>query len=154
MADIAPLPAGAWAEAYAVHAASFAPEAADFLSPHSFAALAAEENVLLLGAREAKAWVGYILLRVAADEAEILSLAVNPKARKQGLGKKLVMAAIAAVRGRGVEKIFLEVSPANAAALSAYRAAGFQACGVRKAYYRPKSGEIEDALTMVFRPVN
>ena len=157
MAEVIPVPENAWAAAYAVHAESFPPEAADFLSPESFRSLASGTRAVLLGvsARAGKeGLLGYILFRLAGDEAEILSLGVRPAARGQGVGKKLVSAAVAAARARGAAKVFLETSPANDAAAGVYRALGFAACGIRKGYYRHKNGEIEDALTMVLPLVN
>lgn len=146
-----------WAAAYAVHRASFSPLAADFLSRESFRALASGEAALVLGLpsrKGGKALNGYILCRAIAGEAEVLSLGVRPKARNRGHGKQLISAALAVLRAGGVKKVFLEADPANGAALAAYRALGFRKRGIRKGYYRHKTGEIRDALTMVLPLVN
>ena len=78
---------------------------------------------------------GFVLARVAADEAEILSIAVMPKARRVGLGRTLLTAAIAEARARGAAAVFLEVAAANAAARALYAQAGFREVGTRPNYY-------------------
>jgi len=78
---------------------------------------------------------GFVLVRVAADEAEILTLAVSPGARRRGLGTALVVAAMASAAVRGARTMFLEVSERNAPARALYEAAGFRMAGRRRAYY-------------------
>jgi [ribosomal protein S18]-alanine N-acetyltransferase len=87
---------------------------------------------------------GFVLARVAADEAEILTLAVTPNARRAGIGRRLVMAAMQAAGGRGATAMFLEVSPCNIPAIRLYEGAGFAGVGRRRAYYQDGS----DALVM------
>ena len=76
-----------------------------------------------------------LLARVAADEAEILTLAVAPSARRQGRAMALLDAAIALVRGAGARALFLEVSAVNTAAQALYARAGFVEVGRRPRYY-------------------
>lgn len=78
---------------------------------------------------------GFVLARVAADEAEILSLAVAPTARRQGLGAALLAAAMAEARARGATAMFLEVAATNRPALALYARAGFREVGTRSNYY-------------------
>jgi [ribosomal protein S18]-alanine N-acetyltransferase len=78
---------------------------------------------------------GMILGRAAAGEAEILTLAVLPAARRQGLGRALLAAALAEAGARGAGEMFLEVAAGNAAARALYAAAGFTPVGRRPAYY-------------------
>ncbi len=78
---------------------------------------------------------GFLLCRVAADEAEILTLAVAPATRRQGLGSALLAEAMAGAVVRGATAMFLEVSDRNAAARALYAAAGFEEVGRRKRYY-------------------
>ncbi|HTZ70324.1 MAG TPA: GNAT family N-acetyltransferase [Acetobacteraceae bacterium] len=78
---------------------------------------------------------GMILIRVAADEAEILTLAVAPAVRRQGIGRALVEAAVAHARIAGAAKFFLEVSVKNHLARALYRDLGFTEVGRRKRYY-------------------
>ena len=78
---------------------------------------------------------GMILARVAADEAEVLTLAVAPEARRQGVGTRLLGAAMSLGGSRGAQTAFLEVSDANGAARALYRRAGFIPTGRRPRYY-------------------
>jgi ribosomal-protein-alanine N-acetyltransferase len=92
--------------------------------------------------------LGFIVVRAAAGEAEILTLAVHPDARRQGLGRALVQSAAATAQTLGAEAFWLEVAVDNAAAIALYAAAGFQAAGKRPRYYGRKDGERVDALVM------
>ena len=87
---------------------------------------------------------GVVLARVAADEAEILTLAVAPGARRQGRARALLSAAMARAAAAGALSMALEVGAANTAAQALYRAAGFTPVGRRTRYY--PGGE--DALVM------
>lgn len=78
---------------------------------------------------------GFILARVAGDEAEILTLAVSPAARGQGLGRALLRAAAGHAQTLGAAKLFLEVGSDNPAALALYAHQGLAPVGRRKAYY-------------------
>lgn len=79
---------------------------------------------------------GFALIRVAADEAELLTLAVAPAARRQGLGRRLLAAALAEAAARAGAAVFLEVAEGNAAALALYTQAGFAEAGRRRGYFR------------------
>jgi [ribosomal protein S18]-alanine N-acetyltransferase len=87
----------------------------------------------------------FALARVAADEAELLTLAVALVARRQGVGAALVEAVAAAAAAVGAVRLFLEVAADNEAALALYRGAGFAPAGRRPAYYRRGAG-MADAL--------
>ena len=87
---------------------------------------------------------GFVLARVAADEAEILTLAVIPAARRQGHAGALLAGAMAAALLRGAGTIFLEVSDRNAAARGLYAQSRFAAAGRRRRYYADGS----DALVL------
>lgn len=87
---------------------------------------------------------GFALLRVAADEAEILTLAVAPAARRRGIGSALVSQAAAKARDEGARTLFLEVAAINAAARALYARLGFAAAGRRRDYY----GAGQDALLL------
>ena len=99
---------------------------------------------------EGDAW--FILGRAVAGEAELLTLAVAPEARRRGLGRKLVARFLYQARLRGAETAFLEVAADNAAAIGLYARAGFAQTGVRRGYYRRPEGAAVDALTMA-RPL-
>ncbi|MGI4748690.1 MAG: GNAT family N-acetyltransferase [Janthinobacterium lividum] len=87
---------------------------------------------------------GMALVRVAADEAELLTIGVVPGARRQGVADRLLTELTASVRARGAVRLFLEVSVANTSALALYRAHGFVEVGRRRRYYPDDS----DALVM------
>jgi ribosomal-protein-alanine N-acetyltransferase len=74
-----------------------------------------------------------LLLRVAADEAEILTIGVT--ARRLGVGRALLVAGVEKVRALGAAKMFLEVAADNAAARGFYAQAGFVEVGRRPNYY-------------------
>lgn len=91
---------------------------------------------------------GFVITRAAADEAEILSIAVEPRRRGRGIGARLVEARCEALVLARIAKVFLEVEAGNLAALALYRRLGFVEIGRRVGYYRAASGERQDAVTM------
>jgi ribosomal-protein-alanine N-acetyltransferase len=110
----------------AVHAAAFPDEPWD---AGSFAALLSQPGVFgLIDPRG-----GVLLLRVAADEAEILTIGVTETRR--GLGTALMQAAIGRAKNLGAAVIYLEVAAQNAAALGLYNSLGFAPAGRRAKYY-------------------
>jgi ribosomal-protein-alanine N-acetyltransferase len=78
---------------------------------------------------------GFLIARGAGDEAEILTLAVNPSHRRQGLARALLTAAIDALRKAGAKRLFLEVDEANESARGLYQSLGAIAVGRRPRYY-------------------
>ena len=80
---------------------------------------------------------GFILYRAIAGEAEILTLAVAPDARRRGVARALVETAMAAAAAAGTTSAFLEVAESNAAAIALYQSAGFAEVGRRPGYLRP-----------------
>ena len=92
---------------------------------------------------------GFVLLQVAADEAEILTLAVRSSARRRGTGSRLVVAAGVRASAMGARRLFLEVAEDNAAARALYATLGFEPAGRRRRYYARKDGPAVDALLLV-----
>lgn len=133
--DATPLHAAALA---AIHAASFPPRER----------WGADAMALQLGLPGAFGLVdprgAMVLARVAADEAEILTLAVIPPLRRQGLGRTLLDAAAARAAALGAGAMFLEVSAANTGARALYALCGFTEVGLRRRYYSDGA----DALVM------
>ena len=84
---------------------------------------------------------GFILGRAVAGEAELLTLAVAPEARRRGLGRKLVARFVYQARLRGAED--------NAAARALYARCGFAESGRRRGYYRKPDGGAVDAVVML-----
>lgn len=91
--------------------------------------------------------VAYIVMSVAAGEAHILTLVVDPDFRGQGHAKRVLQHALELARERHAESVFLEVRPTNLRAISIYHKAGFNEVGLRKGYYPAENGR-EDALVM------
>lgn len=132
----------------ALLAALHAPCFADAWPEAAFASLLARAEVaVLLVAVTDGLPQGFILLRMVADEAEVLTFCVAESVRRQGLGRVLLDAACDAARARGAVHAFLEVGAKNEAALGLYREAGFVEVGRRGAYYQHGS-EASDALVM------
>ncbi|HEX5378086.1 MAG TPA: GNAT family N-acetyltransferase [Phenylobacterium sp.] len=97
---------------------------------------------------EAPGPIGMILCRAIAGESEILTLAVDPAARRRGVGAALVRAAADMARSLGAQEMFLEVATDNAAALALYEAAGFARAGLRRGYYDRGADAAADAVVM------
>ena len=91
---------------------------------------------------------GFVLTRLAADEAEILSVTVTPRSRGVGVASRLMRRHLATLRDRGVRLLFLEVAAGNEPALALYRRLGFTEVGRREAYYGAVGGARSDALVM------
>ncbi len=108
-----------------------------FDDPWSEALLAAEvaSSPLLLLAEVGGRGAGYAAFLEAADEAELLRVAVDPTERRRGLGRRLVEAGVAVLRRRGTIRCHLEVRPDNEAALALYRTLGFEVSGRRPGYF-------------------
>jgi ribosomal-protein-alanine N-acetyltransferase len=124
-------------------------EVATFSDPwtrSSFRETLAREEVIGLALDDPQGrLIGYGIGVLAADEGEILNLAIDTTARRQGLGRRLVDALVERMRKGGAEQVFLEVRRSNLAAIGLYRSAGFSVLGERRGYYRQPR---EDALTM------
>lgn len=104
-------------------------------SEMEFATLLREASVLGHCVRERGRVIGFVLSRIAADEAEILSVAVDPARRGAGLAARLLAAHLPHLAARGVKRLFLEVEDGNTAAQRLYRTAGFSQIGARPGYY-------------------
>jgi ribosomal-protein-alanine N-acetyltransferase len=91
--------------------------------------------------------VAYAVLSVAAGEAHILNLCTAPELQREGHGRRMLRALLQVARGHRAERVFLEVRPSNAAAISLYDSEGFNEIGRRPRYY-PAVGGREDAIVM------
>jgi ribosomal-protein-alanine N-acetyltransferase len=92
--------------------------------------------------------IGFAVSRMAADEAEVLSVAVSPKCRGRGLSRDLFLTHLGHLAGRGVATVFLEVEENNAPARRLYDRAGFVTVGRRERYYKEAGGVEMNALVM------
>lgn len=91
--------------------------------------------------------VGYSILSVAAGEAHILNLCVDPNFRQLGYGEKLLDELLIRAETAEVREIFLEVRPSNEKAIALYRKKGFRLIARRPAYYQASEGR-EDAAVL------
>jgi [ribosomal protein S18]-alanine N-acetyltransferase len=90
----------------------------------------------------------FLIGRAVAGEAELLTLAVAPQARRRGLGRKLVQRFLYQARLRSAETAFLEVAATNAPAIALYSAMGFAQTGLRPGYHRAPGQPATDALIL------
>lgn len=90
---------------------------------------------------------GFALSRSAADEEELLLLAVRPEFRGKGIGGELLQRLIEDAGRRGCRKLFLEMRSGNPAE-RLYRSFGFEQIGLRAGYYRGAVGGPLDAITL------
>ncbi len=91
---------------------------------------------------------GYSVVIQAGDEAELANIAVDESARRRGVGRVLLTAALAEAARSGVQAMYLEVRASNVAAQALYEALGFTPAGRRRGYYQRPD---EDALVLVWR---
>ena len=91
---------------------------------------------------------GYSVVSIAAGEAHILNICVDPDFRSMGYGERLLDEALFRTRTTAVREIFLEVRPSNSNALSLYKKKGFHKVSKRPAYYQAEDGR-EDADVLV-----
>jgi Fur family transcriptional regulator, ferric uptake regulator len=89
----------------------------------------------LIGAHRDESPQGFLIVRVAADEAELLTLCVSPDHRRRGLARALLGAAASQLGNGGTKRLFLEVDEENEPALALYRTLGAEKVGRRSAYY-------------------
>jgi ribosomal-protein-alanine N-acetyltransferase len=89
--------------------------------------------------------VGFLCSRIVEDESELLNLSVHPEYRRKGIGKRLMDFCISFCKKRNIQKLYLEVSASNQAAISLYQSFSFQTVGTRPMFYRNQF----DALVMM-----
>lgn len=113
-----------------------------------FESMLAERNTLAHRLRLGRSIAGFAISRIGADEAEILSVAIDPHHRGRGLSRDLLLVHLGHLAGRGVRTIFLEVEENNQPARRLYERAGFTTVGRRERYYQQSGGEQLNALLM------
>jgi [ribosomal protein S18]-alanine N-acetyltransferase len=112
-----------------------------------FESMLSERNTLVHCLRLAGRPIGFAVSRMGADEAEILSIAVDAGHRGKGLSRKLLLTHLGHLAARGIRTIFLEVEENNQPARRLYERGGFAIVGRRERYYR-QGGEQLNALLM------
>ena len=113
-----------------------------------FESMLSERNTLVHRLRVGRQVIGFAVSRMAADEAEILSIAVAASHRGRGLSRDLLLTHLGHLAGHGIRTIFLEVEENNQPARRLYERAGFSVTGRRERYYRQPGGEHLNALLM------
>jgi ribosomal-protein-alanine N-acetyltransferase len=106
--------------------------------------LAGYQNIVLV--RDGRV-SGYAVLSIAAGEAHILNICVDPEIRSRGYGERLLDELLLRARAASVRQIFLEVRPSNTTAIALYRKKGFHQIANRPAYYQSDQGR-EDAAVL------
>lgn len=91
--------------------------------------------------------LGFAVLRLVLDEAELLNFVIEPTYQRQGLGKRLLTFICKQVQDMQASHLFLEVRRSNQAAINLYQQAGFYFIATRKNYYPSLLGK-EDALIL------
>jgi len=131
-----------------LHRDAFEPMGERGWTRQDVAGLLASPGVAGLLLTSGAADVGMTIWRVAADEAELLTIAVVGDRRRLGAGRLLLDTVIDRARAAGAAALFLEVGSDNSAARALYRAVGFSAVGKRKAYYLRGDRPAADAIVM------
>lgn len=139
-----PLTAAAASQCALLHAPAFAHP----WSTAEFENLLASSSVVADGIDDGRALTGFVLSRRAADEAEILTIAVQSRARGGGLATRLLASHISRLSSLGVAELFLEVDENNRPALALYRRFGFAQVGQRPSYYAKADGSKANALIL------
>ena len=122
-------------------------------SEDEIAALLRDEAVTVLVARRSslfstKTPVGFVMIRQAVDEAEILTIAVSGGYRRRGIGRSLVESLLRRLYAERIKRLFLEVDIGNTPAVTLYRRLGFKEVGERPGYYASETGARSAALVM------
>jgi ribosomal-protein-alanine N-acetyltransferase len=130
----------------AIHAAAFAHS----WSAAEFETLLSSKTTIGAAAIDAAsdALRGFAISRLAADEAEILTIAVDPAVRNRGVGRALMIDAISRLAQARARSLFLEVEQTNLAAIALYARLGFREVGQRQGYYRKHDGSAATAFVL------
>jgi [ribosomal protein S18]-alanine N-acetyltransferase len=127
-----------------LHAASFRRGWSD----GEFRSMLGDKAVVAHRALQGSRLVGFIISRMASDEAEILSVAVTSSAQGRGLGGRLLHLHLRRLAGFGVRRVFLEVDENNTPAIRLYARAGFEEVSRRQGYYQDATGRQTAALVL------
>ena len=130
----------------AIHAESFSHP----WSPAEFEALLSNKTSIGAAAIDAPSdeLRGFALSRLAADEAEILTIAVHKAYRNRGIGRALMIDTLSRLAASHVRSLFLEVERTNQSAIALYSRMGFREVGQRRGYYQKQDGSTATALVL------
>lgn len=136
-------------EVMAVMNSAFLPQFGEAWTRSQCAGILPMAGVSLILARHGEERAcGFSLMRTTVDESELLLIAVDPSARRRGVGLALMNEFVRHAAQDGATRLHLEVRDGNEAGLL-YRQAGFTLAGRRRNYYRGADGSQYDALTLV-----
>lgn len=127
-----------------IHAEAFA----NYWNIHDFNDFFSVANTFAWLAEAEGQAVGMVVLRVVHEQADIITIAVRPGWRRQGIARALMDKAIEKAIEMKAESLFLDVENGNSAAIGLYSALGFAQISRRRLYYRQKDGSYTDALVM------
>lgn len=145
--DIAPADFGCVEDIMPVMDAAFDPAFGEAWTSGQCLGMLSITGSELLVARRNGTLVGFALFRTVFEESELLLIATHPDAQRLGVGASLAKAVIDQAANRGAKMVFLEVRQGNPA-LALYLRVGFLQVGQRENYYRGKSGDYFNALTL------
>ena len=145
--DIAPADFGCVEDIMPVMDAAFDPAFGEAWTSGQCLGMLSITGSELLVARRNGTLVGFALFRTVFEECELLLIATHPDAQRLGVGASLAKAVIDQATNRGAKMVFLEVRQGNPA-LALYLRVGFLQVGQRENYYRGKSGDYFNALTL------
>jgi [ribosomal protein S18]-alanine N-acetyltransferase len=120
-------------------------------SEAEFERLLADANIVAHRAIAGRVLVGFVVSRFAADEAEILSIAVAPSWRGRGIAGRLLDLQLRRLAGLGISRLFLEVDEGNVAARRLYARAQFREVGRRGAYYHAAGDAAPPSAALILR---
>lgn len=131
-----------------LHREAFEPLGERGWTRQEIAGLLASPGVAGLLLTEGSSDIGMAIFRVVADEAELLTIAVDPVHRRRGAARLLLGAVADRVRGEGAGTLILEVGADNPGARALYDQHGFRAAGRRADYYARGGRPAVDAIVM------
>jgi ribosomal-protein-alanine N-acetyltransferase len=117
-------------------------------SEPEFERLLIDRDVIAHRAMIGRRLAGFIISRIIAGEAEILSVAVASAHRGKGLARQMLNLHLRRLAGIGTRTVFLEVDEGNLPACRLYKRAGFRSVGRREGYYRDRAGNSTAALVL------
>ena len=131
-----------------LHREAFAPIGERGWTRQDVAGLLASPGVAGFLLTEATFDIGMAICRVVADEAELLTVAVDPGHRRRGAARLLLGAVVERARGGGARTLFLEVGADKPGARTLYDSLGFAVVGHRAGYYARAGRPAADAFSM------
>lgn len=134
-----------------IHATGFARPWSDGDIAKMLAGRTTQAWIACLHGRGRENPVGFVLVRHAVDEAEVISIATAPKSRGRGVARALMGQVIRAMQGERIARLLLEVGESNQAAVSLYRSLGFRPIARRKSYYREEPAETDERQSTTAR---